>query len=197
MDSKRNIGNRNRLQRKQNPRRARLTRRTRRQIPRLNRNRLSRAQNNLNRNRIGQGINRRRRYNNFRRRNFRYRIIFVANLPYDIGSRRLRELFQEEGIITRANVVRGRMGSKGYGFVTFRNPRDAWRAIRKWNNSILGGRNIIVQYRKRRIIRNNRFGNQRRFNNNYQGFNQQRGFRRGYGGNFGNRGGFRPRGRRY
>ena len=190
MDSKRNIGNRNRPQRRQNLRRTRLTRRNRRQFQRPNRNRLSRVQNNLNRNRRGQY--RRRRYNNFRRRNFRLRIIYVGNLPFDIGSQRLRRLFEEEGIVTKANVVRGRMGSKGYGFVTFRNPRDAWKSVRKWNNTSLGGRIITVQYRKRRFIRNNRFSNQQRgFNNNYQRFNQLRMFGRG------NRGGFRPRGRRY
>ena len=191
MDSnKRNLGNRNRPQRRQNLRRNRLNRRNRRQVPRLNRNRLSRAQNNLNRNR--QGMNRRRRYNNFLRRNFRLRIIYVGNLPFDVDSRRLRQLFQIEGIISRANIVRGRMGSKGYGFVTFRNPRDAWKAVRKWNNTTLGGRIITVQYRKRRFIRNNRFIQQRGFNNNYQRFNQpNRMFGRG------NRGGFRPRGRRY
>ena len=189
MDRKRNIGNTNRPQRRQNLRRNRLTRRTRRQAPRPNRNRLSRAQNNINRNRLG--LNRRRRYNNFRRSNFRYRIIYVGNLPFDVNSRRLRQLFQGEGIINRANVVMGRMGSKGYGFVMFRNPRDAWKAIRKWDNTTLGGRIITVQYRKRRFIRN-RFG--RGYNNNYQRFNQPRIPRRGFSGN---RGGFRPRGRRY
>ncbi len=103
----------------------------------------------------------------------------------------MRQLFQGEGIINRANVVMGRMGSKGYGFVMFRNPRDAWKAIRKWDNTTLGGRIITVQYRKRRFIRN-RFG--RGYNNNYQRFNQPRIPRRGFSGN---RGGFRPRGRRY
>ena len=184
MDRKRNIGNTNRPQRRQNLRRNRLTRRTRRQAPRPNRNRLSRAQNNINRNRLG--LNRRRRYNNFRRRNFRYRIIYVGNLPFDVNSRRLRQLFQGEGIINRANVVMGRMGSKGYGFVMFRNPRDAWRSIQKWNNTTLGGRTIVVQYRKRRV------GN--RGYNNYQRFSQQRS---GFGNRRGFRGGFRPRGNRY
>ena len=130
MDRKRNIGNTNRPQRRQNLRRNRLTRRTRRQAPRPNRNRLSRAQNNINRNRLG--LNRRRRYNNFRRRNFSYRIIYVGNLPFDVTSRRLRQLFSVEGRIFEANIVRGRMGSKGYGFVEFYNPRDAWRSIQKW-----------------------------------------------------------------
>ena len=199
MDRKRNIGNRNRPQRVQTTqkrlatRRARLDRRNRRQGLRPNRNRLSRAQNNLNRNRRGPFRNR-RRFNNFRRRNLRYKIIFVGNLPFDVTSRRLRQLFSVEGRIFEANIVRGRYGSKGYGFVEFYNSRDAWRSIQKWDNTSLGGRLITVEYgRRRRRARNgnNRFNNY----NNYQNrrFNQPRqyGFRRG------GRGGFRPRGTRY
>ena len=198
MDRKRNIGNRNRPQRVQTTqkrlatRRARLDRRNRRQGLRPNRNRLSRVQNNLNRNRRGPFRNR-RRFNNFRRRNLRYKIIFVGNLPFDVTSRRLRQLFSVEGRIFEANIVRGRYGSKGYGFVEFYNSRDAWRSIQKWDNTSLGGRLITVEYGRRRRARNgnNRFNNY----NNYQNrrFNQPRqyGFRRG------GRGGFRPRGTRY
>ena len=186
MDRKRNIGNRNRPQRVQTTqkrlatRRARLDRRNRRQGLRPNRNRLSRAQNNLNRNRRGPFRNR-RRFNNFRRRNLRYKIIFVGNLPFDVTSRRLRQLFSVEGRIFEANIVRGRYGSKGYGFVEFYNSRDAWRSIQKWDNTSLGGRLITVEYGRRRRARNgnNRFNNY----NNYQNrrFNQPRqyGFRRG------------------
>ena len=176
MDRKRNIGNRNRPERNQRSRQARLERRNRRQGLRPNRNRLSRAQNNLNRNRRGK-FRPRRRFNNFlRRRNLRYKIIFVGNLPYDVTSRRLRQLFSPEGRIFEANIVRGRMGSKGYGFVEFYNPRDAWRSIQKWNNTTFGGRIITVEYGRARRFRNSRFNN--RYNNNYQnrGFNQQRQF---------------------
>ena len=200
MDRKRNIGNRNRLQRNQRTqkrlasRQARLDRRNRRQGLRPNRNRLSRAQNNLNRNRRGP-FRRRPKFNNFRRRrNLRYKLIFVGNLPFDVNSRRLRQLFQSEGRIISANIVRGRQGSKGYGFIEFYNPRDAWRSIQKWNNTTLGGRYITVEYGRGRRFRNyrTRFNN---YNNNYQyqRYNPPRqfGFRRG------GRGGFRPRGTRY
>ena len=195
MDRKRNnIGNRNRnnpgpIGGRRRPNRL-LRRRPRRQL-RPNRNRLSRAQNNFRRNRLG--LNRRRRFNIFRKRiNPRLKIIFVGNLPFDVTSRRLRNLFIKEGRIADAKIIRGRNGSKGYGFVEFYNPRDAWRSIRKWNNTTLGGRIITVQYRKRR-----RFNNMNRRRNNFNNFNNyprnnNNQFRRG------NRGGFRPRGgRRY
>ena len=179
MDRKRNIGNRN------NPGRIGRRNRTLRRRPlrpvRPNRNRLSRVQNNINRNRLGLGFNRRRRFNNFRRRiNNNLRIIFVGNLPYNVSSRRLRQLFRPEGFINFAKVVIGPLGSKGYGFIQFRNPRDAWKSIQKWNKTFLGGRRITVQYRRRRRNNFKSF-------NNYQRNNQFRG----------NRGGFRPRGRRY
>ncbi len=96
--------------------------------------------------------------------------------------------------------------SKGYGFIEFGNARDAWRVIQKWNNTTLGGKQITVEYRKRRRF-NRRFGNNNYrygYNNrsgnysysNYGGNNRPRqgyGFRGGRGGS---RGGFRG-GRRY
>ena len=180
MDRNRNSVNRNRpLRNRLAPRRNNLRalkdRRNRRQGFLRNRNRLFRAQNNIN-------INR-RRFNNFRpQRNPNFRMIFVANLPFNINNRMLRNLFRKEGRITQSRIIYGNKGSKGYGFLEFYNPRDAWRSIQKWNNTFLGGRRIVVQYRKGR-----RFGNNnRRFNNNYKGFRY---------GSF--RGGFRLRGNRY
>ena len=201
MDRKRNISNTSRPLRNTRPqrrtnRRTILERRNRRQGLNRNRNRLFRAQNNINRNNIRSGRNNnRRRFNNYlTRRNLKLRIIFVANMPFNINSRMLRNLFRGEGRIYQARIVNGRNGSKGYGFVEFYNPRDAWRSIQKWNNTLLGGRRIVVQYRKKRRNRNN-FGN-RGFNgyNNYQRFGQTR-QGNGYGRNF--KGGYRPRGNYY
>ena len=203
------IGNRNRgssksssgvSNRRTGRRTALVNRRNRRQGIRRNRNRLARAQNNLQSNRRGPQ-RRFRRFNNFRgRRNLRLRIVFVGGLPPDVGSRRLYTLFRKEGRIVSRKVVYNRNGfSRGYGFIEFRNPRDAWRAIQKWNNTKLGGRQITVEYRKRRRINRRRFGNNnygfgynRSGFNNYGGFNQRQGF--GFrGGRGGFRGGFRQR----
>ena len=162
------------------------TRRNRRLIPR--RNRLQRAQ--ISQNRIGgTRFNRRFRRFNFsdRRRNFQRRVIYVGGLPRRITNRGLLQLFRPEGRIIRYNILKNRAGfSRGFGFVEFVRPRDALRSIQKWNNTTLGGRTIVVQYRRRRV------GN--RGYNNYQRFNQPR---RGFGNGRGFRGGFRPRGSRY
>ena len=203
----RTVGNRNRTgakttrtnRRRVNRRAAVMNRRNRRQGVRRNRNRLARAQDNLRTGRRGP-LRRFRRFNNFnRRRNLRLRIVFVGGLPLDVDNRRLYSLFRKEGRIVGCRMVFNRMGlSKGYGFIEFQNPRDAWRAIQKWNNTNLGGRTINVEYRKRRRFNRRRFGNNNYgFNyNNFGRYNQPRqryGFRGGRGGF---RGGFR-RGARY
>ena len=167
-----------------------ITRRNRRFVPR--RNRLARAQNNQNRN--GRLRNRRfRRFNNFNRRpNFQRRIIFVGGLPNRITNRALLQLFRREGRIISYRVMKNRAGfSRGFGFVEFARPRDAWRSIQKWNNTTLDRNIIKVQFRRRR-----RNFNQRRFgNNNFNNRNNGRFNQRGRGFGFrGGRGGFRPRG---
>ena len=167
-----------------------MTRRNRRFVPR--RNRLARAQNNQNRN--GRLRNRRfRRFNNFRRPNFQRRIIFVGGLPNRITNRALLQLFRREGRIISYRVMKNRAGfSRGFGFVEFARPRDAWRSIQKWNNTTLDRNIIKVQFRRRRRNFNQRrFGNNNFNNRNNGGRFNQRG--RGFGFR-GGRGGFRPRG---
>ena len=169
-------------------RRTRLTtRRNRRLAPK--RNRLERAQNNQNRNiNVRRRNNRRFRFNNFnRRRNFQRRTIYVGGLPNKVNNRQLLALFRIEGRIISYRVVKNRAGySRGYGFVEFARPRDAWRSIQKWNNTTLYGNIIKVRFRRRRNP------NRRFMNNDYNNrrVNQPR---RDFG--FRGRGGFRQRAR--
>ena len=171
-------------------------RRNRRLVPR--RNRLERVQNNRNKNN-GTRLNRRFRRFNFlnRKRNFQRRVIFVGGLPRRITNKGLFNLFRPEGRIISFRVLKDSQGfSRGFGFVEFVRPRDAWRSIQKWNNSTLDRNTIIVQFRRRR----RRYFNQRRFRNNNFNNRNKGGFtqiRRGFGlrgGRRGNRGGFRSRG---
>ena len=176
-------------------------RRNRRLGVRRNRNRLAGAQNRLGTNRRFPPSRRFRRFNFFnRRRNLGLRIVFVGGLPLDVGRRRLYTLFRKEGRIISTNIVYNRNGrSKGYGFIVFVNPRDAWRAIQKWNKTTFAGRTITVEYRKRRRVNRRRFGNSNyRFGNSYNNYGRYNQPRQGYGfrgGRGGYRGGFR--GRRY
>ena len=61
----------------------------------------------------------------------RLRIIFLGSIPLNVGRSRLY-FFRKEGKIINTNIVYNRNGrSKGYVFIVFVNPRDAWRAIQK------------------------------------------------------------------
>ena len=125
------------------------------------RDRLERVRNNTNRN-FNKGIIQRfRRFNNIRRRvNIPNRSIYIGNLPYQINDDVLFRLFRAEGNIISARVVKDFGGkSKGFGFVEFQNPRDAFKSIKKWDNTFLGGKVIKVHYRRRRGFNQNNFNN--------------------------------------
>ena len=156
------VPGRSRGERPQRPQR--IQRRPKRQIPRKNRrivprrDRLERVRNNRN-------FRRFTRVNNFRRRkiNIPRRTIFVGRLPFQVNDGVLHRLFRPEGNIISARVIKDFEGrSKGFGFVEFQNPRDAWKCIQRWNNTYLGGQYIRVHYpfRPRRLINN---GVNRRF----------------------------------
>ena len=159
----RNIPGRSRGERPQRPQR--IQRRINPQIPRKNRriiprrDRLERVRNNRNFGRFTRFINFRRRRINIPRRT-----IFVGRLPIKINDGVLHRLFRAEGNIISAHVIKDFEGrSKGFGFVEFQNPRDAWKSIQKWNNTYLAGQIIRVRYqfRPRRLLINN--GVNRRF----------------------------------
>ena len=125
------------------------------------RDRLERVRNNTNRNFNKGNIQRFRRFNNIRRRvNIPNRSIYIGNLPYQINDDVLFRLFRAEGNIASARVVKDFGGkSKGFGFVEFQNPRDAFKSIKKWDNTFLGGKVIKVHYRRRRGFNQNNFNN--------------------------------------
>ena len=125
------------------------------------RDRLERVRNNTNRN-FNKGIIQRfRRFYNIRRRvNIPNRSIYIGNLPYQINDDVLFRLFRAEGNIVSSRVVKDFGGkSKGFGFVEFQNPRDAFKSIKKWDNTFLGGKVIKVHFRRRRGFNQNNFNN--------------------------------------
>ena len=125
------------------------------------RDRLERVRNNTNRNFNKGNIQRFRRFNNIRRRvNIPNRSIYIGNLPYQINDDVLFRLFRAEGNIVSSRVVKDFEGkSKGFGFVEFQNPRDAFKSIKKWDNTFLGGKVIKVHFRRRRGLNQNNFNN--------------------------------------
>jgi RNA recognition motif-containing protein len=75
--------------------------------------------------------------------------LFVGNLPYNIRSAELKELFAPFGNVIDAHVVleRGTNKSKGFGFVELEDA-DADAAIQALNNSEIAGRKIAVNEAK-------------------------------------------------
>ncbi|XP_077553815.1 SRA stem-loop-interacting RNA-binding protein, mitochondrial-like [Haemaphysalis longicornis] len=71
--------------------------------------------------------------------------VFVANLPWTVGKRELREHFSQFGYVTASNVVFDKKTgmSKGFGFVTFGN-RDGFVSATKQQQHILEGSTLTV-----------------------------------------------------
>lgn len=72
--------------------------------------------------------------------------IYVGNLSYSISSEKLKEVFEEFGAVSSANVISDRQTkrSKGFGFVEMENKEDGLRAIEELDGTELEGRYIKV-----------------------------------------------------
>jgi hypothetical protein len=72
--------------------------------------------------------------------------LFVGGLSWDTTEDLLRSVFKEFGTISDLAILtdQGTGRSRGFGFVTFANRRDAARAVEQLNDSELDGRTIVV-----------------------------------------------------
>lgn len=72
--------------------------------------------------------------------------LFVGGLGSNITEAELREAFNEFGVIADAAILKDRSTgqSRGFGFVTMENRKDAHRAIEALNGSELNGRRLVV-----------------------------------------------------
>jgi RNA recognition motif-containing protein len=74
--------------------------------------------------------------------------LFVGGLSWGTNSDRLREAFSRFGTIAEATVIpdRDTGRSRGFGFVTFENPKDAEAASAAMNGADLDGRTLKVNH---------------------------------------------------
>lgn len=72
--------------------------------------------------------------------------LFVGGLSRETTADDLRAAFSEFGPVSDAVIVTDRDtgSSRGFGFVTMENRKDAPRAIEALHGAVLGGRNIVV-----------------------------------------------------
>lgn len=73
--------------------------------------------------------------------------LFVGGLSWGSTDQDLRDTFGQCGTVTEAIIITDRDtgDSRGFGFVTMQDRRDAAKAIEKLNGFELHGRNIVVK----------------------------------------------------
>ena len=78
--------------------------------------------------------------------------IFVGGLPYATDNDRLRQGFEEFGVVLEAAVVTDRDTgeSRGFGFVKFQDERSAGRAKQVMDGEEFDGRKINVDFARDR-----------------------------------------------
>lgn len=70
----------------------------------------------------------------------------VHNLPYSYTWRELKDMFQDNYAVERADIVHGNDGrSKGFGTVLFESKDDALNAIKEFDGKEIEGRMVTVK----------------------------------------------------
>ncbi|CAN6575043.1 unnamed protein product [Malus baccata var. baccata] len=72
--------------------------------------------------------------------------LFVGNLPYDVDSEKLANLFNDAGVVEIAEVIYNRETdqSRGFGFVTMSTVEEAEKAVEMFHGYDIGGRALTV-----------------------------------------------------
>ncbi|KAI1891744.1 hypothetical protein AGOR_G00146920 [Albula goreensis] len=72
--------------------------------------------------------------------------VFVANLDYKVGWKKLKEVFSMAGVVLRAELLEDKDGkSRGMGIVTFDMPIEAVQAVSMFNGQLLFNRVMHVK----------------------------------------------------
>jgi cold-inducible RNA-binding protein len=76
--------------------------------------------------------------------------LFVGNLSYDTSEDELRELFSRAGTIAAITLIKDRDTgrSKGFGFIEMSSQNEAEEAIKMFNGTQFGNREIKVDKAK-------------------------------------------------
>ena len=111
--------------------------------------------------------------------------LFVGGLPYSVTTQQLNDMFAVFGKIVSANVITDKFtgNSKGFGFVEFEDDKAADEAVKKLNETEIGGRKITVNEARPMEERGPRnFNDRPRFENRGGGRDSRGSSRGGFGG---------------
>lgn len=72
--------------------------------------------------------------------------VFVGNLPYDVDSEKLAQIFEQAGVVEISEVIFNRETdqSRGFGFVTMSTVEEAEKAVEMFHRYEINGRLLTV-----------------------------------------------------
>ncbi|XP_074294686.1 28 kDa ribonucleoprotein, chloroplastic-like [Silene latifolia] len=72
--------------------------------------------------------------------------LYVGNLPYDVDSEKLANMFDGAGVVEIAEVIYNRETdrSRGFGFVTMSTVEEVDKAVEMFSNYEINGRSLVV-----------------------------------------------------
>lgn len=83
--------------------------------------------------------------------------LYIKNLPDDCGDSELKAMFQQFGEITSARVMcDGKNRSKGFGFVCYKTPDEATKAVTEMHLKTVKGKPLYVGLAEKKEERTNR-----------------------------------------
>ena len=83
--------------------------------------------------------------------------VYVKGLAADEEEEGLRKMFMRFGPIINVRVMRSAQGkSRGFGFVSFKNPQDAARAVAEMNRTCVGTQTLGVSFYEPKNVRRER-----------------------------------------
>ncbi|XP_041060054.1 heterogeneous nuclear ribonucleoprotein M-like isoform X1 [Carcharodon carcharias] len=85
--------------------------------------------------------------------------IFIVNLDFKVGWKKLKEVFSMAGSVVRADIVEDKDGkSRGMGTVTFERPIESVQAISMFNGQLLFDRPMHIKMDDKSMPKNNFYG---------------------------------------
>lgn len=113
--------------------------------------------------------------------------LYVGNLSFDASEEDIQDLFGQAGEVAEVVIMKDKFSgrSRGFAFVSMRNPQDAQKAIDMFNEQEFAGRKLQINIARPKEERAERGGG---FRGN-SGAPRRGGFGGGRGGHGGSRGG--------